>query len=371
MARLAVCGLSVALLIFQGNVTVAQAQPAAVVSPVSVVSAAVLEFGSTSQYSAGSVKQFTVSTTRTAVITLPVVLPFTAVGGTCPLVATSYYGPNQITLAAGASCTIAMQFFPMQARAYAIQMPVAWAVIPLGTNVSQGSIPLKLVATSTPAPSPWTWSPSPLDFGGQVPYTTSSPRTMTLTTVQPAAILYISPVSAAFVRLGGTCLVTPHLAAGASCTLTFAFAPQGDGSQTAGMNIHWRPEGFPPQIGSSEFTTNITGTGVAPGNETAIVHLAYYATTSDTEAPHIHAGEQVAFVAAVKPAAGTEIVTGTVVLYDGVTAIGTAELNSYNGTSYATLFRTLTTGTHLITAGYAGNATFGTAFSEPLQIVVT
>ena len=373
-ARLAVCWLFVALVIFQGNVIVAEAQPAAAASPVSV-SPAVLDFGSASEYSVGSVKQFTVSTTRAAVLTLPGVLPFTPVGGTCPLTATSY-GPTQLTLAAGASCTVAMQFFPMQAMHYAIHLSIFWAIIPFGNSISQGySGPINFTATSTPVPPPWTWSPDPLDFGGQAPYTTSNPRTLTLTTALPAELLYISPVSGSFEQTQSTCHLYQHLAAGDSCTLTIAFAPNSLGVNTIPVSVQLRPQNFPAPAGFATFTTALMGTGIPAGNEAAMANLTYYTTTSDVEAPHIHAGEQVAFVATVKPADGTVSVTGAVVFYDVVynqiTAIGTVSLYSYNANSYATLFSTMTKGTHLITAVYSGDRTFGVAFSEPLTIVVT
>jgi len=192
-----------------------------------------------------------------------------------------------------------------------------------------------------------------------------------LTADRPTQILYISPVSGSFVRLGGTCYLYPHLVAGASCTLSFAFDPQSDGPQLGAIRIHWRPEGFPAVVDVDTLTpATIIGTGIPPGDDTAIADLAYYTTTSDTEAPHIHAGERVAFVATVKPAAGTVLITGAVLFYDGITAIGTAELYSNDAISYATLFSTMTTGAHVITAVYSGNTTFGAAFSEPLQIVV-
>jgi uncharacterized membrane protein len=76
-------------------------------------------------------------------------------------------------------------------------------------------------------------------------------------------------------------------------------------------------------------------------------------------------GQAVTFTAAVSTASGTP--TGTVIFYDGSTAIGSATLT--NGTA-STSVSTLAAGSHSITAAYQGSGDLDPSTSAPLNQIV-
>jgi hypothetical protein len=77
-------------------------------------------------------------------------------------------------------------------------------------------------------------------------------------------------------------------------------------------------------------------------------------------------GQLVTFTAAVTSASGTP--TGTVIFYDGSTAIGSATLVSGSASLKTSA---LATGSHSITAAYQGSSTFAPSASSPLIQTVT
>ncbi len=81
------------------------------------------------------------------------------------------------------------------------------------------------------------------------------------------------------------------------------------------------------------------------------------------------AGTSITFTAAVTPASGTAVPTGTVTFKDGATTLGTGTLD---GTGKATLTTsTLAVGAHTITAAYSGAATFSTSTSSAFALTIT
>jgi len=80
-------------------------------------------------------------------------------------------------------------------------------------------------------------------------------------------------------------------------------------------------------------------------------------------------GAQVTFTATVSAVApGSGAPSGTVEFFDGATSLGTASLNAFGVTTFAT--SALTTGTHQITAEYAGDTSYTGSTSTVLSQVV-
>ena len=73
------------------------------------------------------------------------------------------------------------------------------------------------------------------------------------------------------------------------------------------------------------------------------------------------------FTAKVTPGSGP-VATGTVTFKNGTTTLGTGALNGSGEATYAT--KTLTVGTHSITAVYGGSADDSTSTSAVLSQVV-
>src|SRR6185437_1396126 len=73
------------------------------------------------------------------------------------------------------------------------------------------------------------------------------------------------------------------------------------------------------------------------------------------------AGMQVSFTATVTSATG--VPTGTVTLYDGGSAIQTAQLNAQGVATFSS--STLSTGSHTLTLGYGGDANYQAGVSTP------
>lgn len=148
---------------------------------------------------------------------------------------------------------------------------------------------------------------------------------------------------------GGSCSATPiTLAAGASCTQNIAFIPTSVGAVSGSVTFG----------GSGVVAQKIllTGTGVQATTTTTLV----------SSAPTPFINEPITFTATVAPE-GLGNATGLVSFYDGALLLGTGTLTSNVATFTTTA---LASGTHVITAVYAGDVNFGGSTSNALTQLV-
>ena len=158
---------------------------------------------------------------------------FTRTGGSCAPLA---------TLAAGASCTLTVQFAPTT----------------LGTataTLSFGSPTLASAALTGVGVTPLTASPAMVSFGNlNVGQNTSN--SVTITNGGTTGVVFTSAVTgtnaAEFTRTGGSCASVATLNAGASCSFTLRFAPTATGARSASLTV-----GSPVLL-----TVPLTGTGL-------------------------------------------------------------------------------------------------------------
>lgn len=174
-------------------------------------------------------------------------MPFARSGGSC--------GALPITLAAGDSCTVQYTFAPTATGAAETSLTI--------TSAAGGSNTLQLTGTGIQGNLVL---PANVVFPAQPVGSTSAPLTATLSNsgTDSLEITALTAAAAPFSRSGGTCPVSlPFpLAAGASCTLLYTFAPTapGDASQSIGVTAN--------VPGSGSFT--LSGTG-APSADLSIV----------------------------------------------------------------------------------------------------
>ena len=165
---------------------------------------------------------------------------------TCPILSTS---SSTATVAAGASCTLAVNFIPVQSGANHgtltltdnhLNAPGSTQVIPLNGN-----------ATGTATVSA-TLTPAPYDYGS-VNVGASATQVFTLTNTGTASITIASASlpNPVFTISSSNCTTT--LAAGRACTYTVAFAPTAAGAQTTVFSVGYA---------STSVTASLSGTGV-------------------------------------------------------------------------------------------------------------
>jgi len=184
-------------------------------------------------------------------------------GNTCPAAGG--------TLAAGATCTIRIQFSQV-AGTSATGLTMGSVTIKGNTNLT--SLPnVTLTANSVAATHIATISPNPLAFGNQTVGTTSATQNLTVANTGNSALanLTIAGVTTAtspFTRVttgafpanAPNCAAGTTLAVGASCTVKVRFAPTVAGSPTATVTVGATILDAPPP----PHLATLTGTGVAP-----------------------------------------------------------------------------------------------------------
>lgn len=161
-------------------------------------------------------------------------------GGNCP--------QSPTPLAAGASCTITVQFKPTTTA-----KETATLVLNLGAGTT---------ATATLSGTgiePVTFGSNPLAFADQAEGTRSATQAETISNLQtkPLKISTIA-VSGAFSYAGGTCPVgAGSVAAGATCNIFIAFSPTAVGAETGTLTIT-------DNAANSPQTASLSGNGITP-----------------------------------------------------------------------------------------------------------
>lgn len=166
---------------------------------------------------------------------------FTVGGGTCT---------TATPVAAGASCTIGLTFFPNVAGPFSGTLAV--------TDNGAGSPHTDALSGTGIAPAV-TLSPSPFNFGNVAAGTVAN-QSFTLTNNGPGPLSLANIATsggAAFSLGGGTCTTVTPIAAGASCTIGVAFFPNVAGPFSGSLIVTDNGVASPQ-------TVALTGTGVAP-----------------------------------------------------------------------------------------------------------
>lgn len=159
--------------------------------------------------------------------------PFAAAGGTC--------GAAPFTVAPGASCTLSYTFAPTA---------VGISTQALAVTSSAASSPDGFTLSGTGVQSAIALSPESLDFGSQ-PEDSTTEASVTLSNAGTGQldVSAVSVPAGPFTLVGGTCGTAPFsLAAGASCTLTFAFTPTSAGAASATVSIASNAQGSPTTL---------------------------------------------------------------------------------------------------------------------------
>jgi hypothetical protein len=164
-----------------------------------------------------------------------------AQSSTCPV--------SPATLAAGASCTVAVTFSPTGAGSRT-------ASVSLTDNATGSPQSVALTGTGgTPTPAV-TLTPSSVSFGAQKVGATSAAQAITLKNsgTAPLALtgVSLSGTNAADYAQTNTCPASPStLAAGASCTISVTFTPAAAGTRTASLNVADNAPGSPQGVALS------------------------------------------------------------------------------------------------------------------------
>ena len=160
------------------------------------------------------------------------------------------------TLAAGASCDIAIGFGPIAANTdYNGTLQVT-------SNAAGSPHSVALHGRGTAATVPvLLWQPvvAQLDFGNVAAGTVSASQTATLVNQGPGGVTFtllntVGVDAAAFAVTGGTCAAGQTLFQGQTCTVTIGFAPSAAGTRSAAVQVA-SSGSFPP-------TLALTGVGL-------------------------------------------------------------------------------------------------------------
>ncbi len=145
------------------------------------------------------------------------------------------------SLAAGASCTVSVQFKPASAAAFTANLSVA-------DNASGSPQLVKLTGTGTSSKTPTlSITPTSISFPATIVGATSDAQTVTVknTSSTTVNLTSIATGNAVFLQIG-TCGKT--LAAGASCSVYVAFKPSTAGSVSSTLNFTDNASGSPQHV---------------------------------------------------------------------------------------------------------------------------
>jgi hypothetical protein len=157
----------------------------------------------------------------------------------------------------------------------------------------------------------------------------------------------------------------------------------GDGTlQTSGSasaNNIGPSQGFYVSLGGASTMLDLNGDGQPDFISGSTVLLSQPAptitapvattTTLASSASSAASGTSLTFTAAVAPASGAAVPTGTVTFMDGSTTLGAGTLNASGTATYTT--SSLAVGSHSIVASYGGNSSYSTSQSSAVSVTIT
>ncbi len=218
-------------------------------APTISLSPAALTFASTTVGSTSAAQTVTVKNTGTSTVTLTSEI-ITGTNATSFLKSATTCGT---TLAAGASCTVSVEFKPAAAGALTANLSVA-------DNATGSPQTVKLTGTGAAAQTfTVSLSPTSLAFASTTVGSTTAAQVVTVKNTGTGTVTLTSEAIAgtnatSFLKSATTCGTT--LAAGASCTVSVEFKPAAAGALTAGLSVADNATGSPQ-------TVALTGTGTA------------------------------------------------------------------------------------------------------------
>ena len=231
---------------------------AAAATPTVTLSPASLAFASTTVGTATAAKLVTLKDTSTVSTTIKSIA-FTGTNASSFLKSASTCGS---TLAAGASCTISVEFKPVAAGSLTASLSI--------TDTATGSPQVvKLTGTGVAATPTVTLSPASLAFAATKVGTATAAKVVTLkntstvsTTIK--SIAFTGTNASSFLKSATTCGTA--LAAGASCTISVEFKPTAVGALTASLTVTDTATGSPQAVkltGSGTTTVSLSPTSEA------------------------------------------------------------------------------------------------------------
>jgi subtilase family serine protease/sugar lactone lactonase YvrE len=215
-------------------------------APVVTLSATSVAFGNETKGIASAAKTVTLTNSGTAALS-SVSIALAGVGA-ADFIESNTCGTS---VAAGAKCTITLEFKPASAGSYA-------ASVSIKDNATGSPQTIALTGTGIAAAPAVTLSATSVAFGNETKGIASAAKTVTLTNSGAAAL---SSVSIALAGAGAADFIESNtcgtsVAAGAKCTITLEFKPASTGSYAASVSIKDNATGSPQTIA-------LTGTGIA------------------------------------------------------------------------------------------------------------
>ena len=165
------------------------------------------------------------------------------------------------TLAAGASCSVSIEFAPTAtgSRAGLFTLP--------SPSIAGGQATASLSGNGTAA----ALTPASLSFAPQATSSTSAPQTITVTNTGSSAAQIGAPTTSGdFAAPSSSCPAS--LAAGAACSLSVTFTPTQTGSRTGSLTLPYN---------AGILMAALTGTGTAPGLLTFSPSSLTFPTTAE------------------------------------------------------------------------------------------
>jgi len=229
------------------------ANPNVTAAPAASLSPASLTFSGTTVGQTSGALGATLSNTGSAALQISTIAvagtnasDFSLVGGSCA---------NGASVAAGASCTLAVSFTPgaVGARTGAVN---------IAHNAAGGSSTLSLAGMGNAVPQATiAESATSVNFGSVATGTQAPVQTVTISNSGQATLTFsgiaLSGTNSAVFTLGGSCAVATPLAAGASCTVTVTAAPTTTGALSANIAIA-------SNASNGAATISLAATGAAP-----------------------------------------------------------------------------------------------------------
>ena len=263
--------------------------------PAPVVSlSSTINFPNTTQNTTATAMTATLSNTGNATLNISSILLGGANAVDFAIVPST--NPCGATLAAGASCLIAVTFTPLGTSTYT-------ATITVTDNSATPTQAITLNGTGTAIPAPVVSLSSTINFPNTTQGVTSAPVTVTLTntgnaTLNISSILLGGTNAADFAIVPSTNPCGATLAAGASCVIAVTFTPLGTNTYTATITVTDNAT-TPTQV------ITLNGTGAA-------VSAADFTITSNVPTQTVFGGTPATYTITVTPVGGP--FTGTILL---------------------------------------------------------